>query len=151
MKIEIRKDCKICGADLPFRSRTFCSTQCRTKSTNMRCRGYQKSWAQASRGKEAKNKIQCLICSRWYRQVGSHIVQKHEMTAREYRELFDLERKRGILPPDLRELKGEQALENGTWENLKIGKKFWFKKGVSNNYKRSKVTLERLKNLHKLK
>lgn len=70
------------------------------------------------------------------------------MTAREYREKFDLERKKGMLPPDLRELKAEKTLENGTWKNLLKGKKFWFKKGVSNNYIRSKVTIERLKKLH---
>jgi hypothetical protein len=75
------------------------------------------------------------------------------MSGREYREYFDLEVKRGILPPDLRELKAEYVKENGTIENLKTGKKYWFVKGDkrAGRYKRSHITMERLHNLHKLK
>jgi hypothetical protein len=95
--------------------------------------------------------IKCLICGKDFRQVGSHITQVHGITAREYRETFELEVKKGLLPPDLRELKGNQALENGTWKNLKVGKKYWFKKGQEGVgvYKRSKITLEKLKALNK--
>ena len=99
------------------------------------------------------DKIQCLICGRFYTQVGSHIFQRHEMTAREYREYFELEVKRGIVPDYYRSFKGQQALGNGTWQNLKKGKQFWFKPNdtKAGKYKRSPVTLARLKNLHKLR
>jgi len=114
---------------------------------------YMRDWQRRKSGAYAPNKIQCLICGNWYRQVGSHIVQRHDMTARQYREKFHLEVKKGILPPDLKALFGKQALENGTWKNLKVGKKFWFKKGQAGvgKYDRSPITMERLKHLHKLR
>jgi hypothetical protein len=51
------------------------------------------------------------------------------------------------LPKDYRELKAELAFERGGVKNLKIGKKFWFKKGskTAGRYKRSSETLKRLK------
>jgi len=150
-KVEIRKDCKVCGGDLPtFRHRTFCSKKCRDKHTNLRWYPNQKARAQKLRGEYQEGKIKCLICKRWYRQVGSHIVQVHQMTAREYREFFDLEVKKGILTPELRDLYGRQAIENGTWKNLKKGRKYWYKKGQKGVgvYKRSHITVARLKKLH---
>lgn len=95
---------------------------------------------------DGKEKIQCKICGKWYRQVGTHITQVHGMTAREYREEFGFDVKRGQLPKDLREVKAEHAKENGTINNLKKGEKFWFKKGDKvGNYQRSQQTLDRLK------
>ena len=152
-KIEIRKTCKICGAPLTKkRTRTFCSTKCRNKSTNLKNRTYQYEWLRKRRSKYAPGKIQCLICGGWFRQIGSHIVQAHKITARKYREVHDLEVKKGMLSPDLKELKAKQAIENGTYKNLKVGKKFWFKKGskIAGRYHRSHITLERLSNLGKI-
>jgi len=130
-KIEIRNNCKICQKPIEKHSRfrTYCSKQCRQKAINRRQYEYQKKWQQEKRGQYAPDKKRCIICKKWYYQVGSHIWQKHGLTAREYREEFDLPIKKGILPDWLRKLKGEQAIENKTFENLKIGKKFWYKKG----------------------
>ena len=85
--------------------------------------------------------------------VGGHIRNRHEMTAREYREEYGFDVKRGQLPPDLRELKADQCKENGTINNLKAGKKYHFKKGQEGIgiYTRSDETMARLKNLNKLK
>ena len=97
-----------------------------------------------------KELVQCLICGRWYIQLGNHVFQVHKMSAREYREEFNLEVKRGTTPAWFRKLKGDIALENETYKNLKAGKKFRFKKGDLGlgKYKRSPVTMERLKTLH---
>lgn len=130
---------------LGHRYRTFCSSKCRDKNYYLKYKEYRKEWVAKKTGEKADNKIECLICGKWYRQIGSHIVQKHEMTAREYREYFNLEVKRGMLPPDLREHKANVTLQNGTYKNLEVGKKFWFVKGVSNNYTRSPITLEKLR------
>jgi len=46
-KIELRKNCKICGDPLPnARFRTFCSTKCRIKAYNKKRMdsGYYKEW-----------------------------------------------------------------------------------------------------------
>jgi len=65
---------------------------------------------------------------------------------------FDLEVKKGVVPTWYKEMKGDQAIGNGTVGNLKKGKKFWFKKGdkKAGKYHRSHITLERLKKLHTL-
>ncbi len=73
--------------------------------------------------------MKCIICGKDFVQVGSHIVQKHGMTARQYREEFNLPVKRGIVPEWYRKLKGEKAKENGTYLNLEKGRKFRFIEG----------------------
>ena len=40
-----------------------------------------------------------------------------------------LDVKKGTVPKWYRKMKGDQALENGTYKNLKVGKKFRYKKG----------------------
>jgi hypothetical protein len=44
--------------------------------------------------------------------LGSHVFLRHKMSARKYREKYDLEVKRGVTPPWFRQLKGRQAIEN---------------------------------------
>lgn len=127
----------------------FCSVSCRLEKAKMdhpyRSRDWQRARADA-KNKPASNKKQCLVCGKWYRQVSTHIVQRHELTAREYKEKYGLDVKRGILPADIIEIKAEKTRNNGTIENLKKGKKFWFKKGQPGVgvYKRSAQTMKRL-------
>ena len=127
---------KICSCGKPITSkrfRKFCSKECRIKSYTEKYQPYHSVWQRARQDVKASkpdsNKKQCIICKRWYVQVGTHIVQRHSITAREYREKFDLPLKRGIVPAWYRKLKGEQTVENKTVNNLKKGKRFWFKKG----------------------
>jgi hypothetical protein len=157
-KVEIRKTCKICNKPLTKkRLRTYCSPTCRNKFFNKKYSGMHTEWQRKKRDKEAEKpsptKIQCLICGKWYVQVCSHTFQIHELSGRSYREYFDLEVKRGVIPKWYRKLKGDQAIENGTFKNLKNGKRYWFVLGDkrAGNYRRSHITLERLRNLHKLK
>jgi hypothetical protein len=74
------------------------------------------------------------------------VYQVHGMTAREYKEYFDLEVKRGLVPENYRQIKKDAFWNNPTLDNLKVGQKFWFKKGQEGvgKYKRSHVTMERL-------
>ena len=107
-------------------------------------------WQRARRDKIAskpsKDKVQCLICGKWYVQVCSHIYQVHGMTGREYREKFGLDVKKGVVPKWFRKKKGNTAIANDTYKNLEAGKKYRFKKGDkrAGNYKRSDQTLKRL-------
>ena len=158
-KIEIRADCKVCGGEiLDNRFRTYCSEVCRNKFNNQKYRDRQTAWQLAKFDKIAsvpdpEHKCQCLICGKWYVQVGSHAYIRHGMTGREYREKFHLEVKRGITPNWYRKLKGDQALDNETYLNLEKGMKYRFKKGQKGigKYKRSPITLERLGSLHTLR
>lgn len=156
-KVAILLICKVCGEPITKkRFRTYCSKQCRNKFYYKKNGKKNAEWLRNKKDKEAsvpdKTKIRCLICGRYYNQVGSHIVQKHNMTAREYREIYGFDVKKGQVSEDLRILYGQQALENGTYKNLKQGIKYWFKKGQKGVgvYQRSDETLERLKLLHKL-
>jgi len=159
MKIEIRTKCKICGKKITEkRFRTYCSTTCRNRANAIKHREYRTQWQKARREKissvPSKDKVQCLVCGGWYVQLGSHVVQAHGFeSCREYREEFDLERKKGIVPDWYRQMKGDMALENGTYKNLKKGKPFLFVEGDkrAGKYKRSHITIERLKKLHSLK
>jgi predicted transcriptional regulator len=140
-KVEIRKNCKICGKSLPKRYRTFCSKKCRNKSQYLKHKEYrakkQKEYNDKKHMQYQPGTLQCKICGKWYIQVGTHIVQKHGMTAREYREEYNLPVRRGITPKWYRKKKGKIALKNKTFENLKNGKKYRFKKGD----KRAKQTI----------
>lgn len=151
-KVEIRTNCKICNNPLPTRRhRTYCSPRCRNKEYGQRYKELRRKWAQDKRGEAPEvdgTKVQCPICDKWYVQLGTHAIQAHEYdTAREFKEDSGLDVKRGVVPEWYRELKGKQALSNGTWKNLSKGKKFWFKKGskIAGRYKRSPQTLRRLR------
>jgi predicted nucleic acid-binding Zn ribbon protein len=128
-KVEIRNNCLICGDKLPKRFRTYCSTKCRNKRNYLKNYEYNKKWQKRKRGEYADGKKKCIYCGNWYVQVGSHIFQTHHETAREYREENNLPVKRGIVPSWFRELKGKQAIENGTYKNLEGGKKTRYTKG----------------------
>jgi predicted nucleic acid-binding Zn ribbon protein len=131
--IKMNKICVICGKPITGKRRFYCSDVCRNKRNNTKYKEQHALWQIKRRDAIAsipsKNKKQCKICGKWYIQVGSHIVQKHDMTARKYREEFNLPVKKGITPQWYRKLKGKQALENKTCKNLIKGKKFRYKKG----------------------
>lgn len=151
------KICKECNKEFVVQSNSqiYCSQKCRNKVQYRRIGGaeYQREyWRRKNQSdKPAKNKIECLICHNHYRKVGGHITQVHGMTCREYREMFDLEVKRGLLTESERQPLRENVFDNGTVDNLKSGKRFWFVKGdkKAGRYKRSPVTLQRLKILYK--
>lgn len=128
-KVEIRKDCKICGGAITQkRFRSYCSDKCRNKFHNDKWYPTRNEQAKAKRGAFSDRKKKCLMCNKWYVQVGSHIVQVHRITAREYREEFDLPVKKGITPEWYQEKKASKVDEHQK-ENLKDGAKYRFKKG----------------------
>ena len=91
------------------------------------------------------DKLKCLICGKKYSRPASHVTQVHGMTAREYKEKFGLDVKKGITTHEYRELMRSKH----TTESLKRledrGKKSRFTKGHKINYTRSKQTLDRLR------
>lgn len=137
--------------------RKFCSAKCRTRSTNIRYREAQRKWQLARLDREARlpgeSKIQCLICQKWYTQLGSHVVIRHGYkTAREYREEYGLDVKKGLTKGSYRALLSKQVYEKGTIENLKSGARFRFKPEDSRagRYNRSQESLKRLTaNMHR--
>lgn len=90
-------------------------------------------------------KIKCLVCGRYFVRPISHVWQVHGIDAREYKEAFGLDVKKGIATDDYKQRMREHVFENGTVNNLKKGAVYRFKKGQSTNYERSAQTMERLK------
>lgn len=150
--------CKFCQKEYTPHSNhsKYCSIECRHKQEYINRGGaeFQREYLAKRRCETYGHKqmIKCQICKKYFRQVGTHIVQAHGITAREYREAYGFDLKRGQLPEDLREIKAEHVFENGTVNNLKAGKKFHFKKGQAGVgvYKRSAETMERLKAMKQL-
>lgn len=64
--------------------------------------------------------IQCLECQRWFRSIGSHLIRIHGMTAREYRERWDLPASHKMAPDDIRSAQSvitKRMIADGTLKN----------------------------------
>lgn len=151
--VEYRTTCKVCGGDIEQkRFRTYCSAKCRTKAVNERYRFARRIWQRRRLDKKnetpSPNKIQCLLCKRWYIQICSHTYTRHGVSAREYKKMCEKDTVKGLVPEWYHKEKSEITLENGTGDILKkVGEKTRFKKGQKGlgRYTRSRQTLERLK------
>jgi len=134
-------------------NKKFCRVACREAHYKPKRKENSRRYLERHTGLYSPDKCQCLICGKWYVQVGTHIVQKHEMTCREYREYFELEVKKGVVPAWYRKMKGDQAIANETWKNLKSGEEYRFIKGdnMAGRYTRSPITIERIRGLGKFR
>ena len=62
--------------------------------------------------KTPDGKIVCHICGNAYTKLGSHVFQKHNMTSREYKEMFGLEVGRGLITEEHRQHLKSQVMRN---------------------------------------
>lgn len=96
-------------------------------------------------------KIKCLICGKEFVRPCSHVWQVHGMTAREYKEEFGLDLKKGIATEEYKEVMREHVREHYpkvVEKNLlRGGEKARFKKGDTTigRYERSEQTLNRIR------
>lgn len=60
---------------------------------------------------EEDGRLLCRVCGRWYRALGHHVLRKHEMSADDYRERFELPAGRGLAAVDLREAQAHRGSE----------------------------------------
>lgn len=58
---------------------------------------------------EADGRLQCLECGLWFRQLGQHVVRKHDMSADDYRRIHELPAGRGLHAADILERRAELA------------------------------------------
>ena len=125
----------------------FCSIKCRTEYNREKNNKRSVLYQREKRGKYALGKIKCEICGKYYNQVGTHIVQIHKITAREYRKLYGFDISKGQLADWLKEIKREYVFKNNTIKNLEKGIPYRFKKGQKGlgKYERSEETMRRLK------
>lgn len=58
-------------------------------------------------------KIQCLLCGKWYRSLGTHISRIHEMPEENYKVLYGLPLYRGLTSAESRETYSDSVLARG--------------------------------------
>jgi|SRR3989304_3529417 len=102
------------------------------------------------------DKLKCLICHKWYHHLGSHIWHGHHITAREYKQEFELPFKMALISDTIYQKKRE-AFEKHRAKYIKnlmkSGKKYQFKKGhlgvrrISQHER--KVILKRIQEVNK--
>ena len=152
-----KKHCKQCNTlfiDTSNNQKRYCD-ECVYKRTKERWT-INNNKTMLQRGDYAPNKIQCLICHKYYRKPMSHAWQVHGTTAREYKDNYQLEQK-GLIPDDDRKILREHVYKHKdiviTQNLIKKGRKTRFKGGKDwdYNYKRKPETLKRLSTLNKYK
>lgn len=55
------------------------------------------------------DRIQCLVCGKWFKELGWHLKKKHEMSCDEYKEKYGLPWSRGLVSEDLHIRKSDTA------------------------------------------
>lgn len=76
--------------------------------------------------------LQCLLCKKYFRHLGSHIWHRHKMLARDYKAKFELPYSEALITDEIKEKKNRKALAKPTWQkNFVDAEKFQFKKGHS--------------------
>ncbi len=151
-----KKTCRQCKETYTPKAKAnnsvYCSVKCRNKYTY---HNYTKKWQQ-EHNKEKQNAmynkdnaIKCEVCGRYFKQVGTHVVNSHGYaSAREYREEFGFDLKKGQLPEEYRKHKRDVQHKKCIEDNLITkGAEFRFKKGDEGVgvYKRSEQTMKRLR------
>jgi len=93
--------------------------------------------------------IKCLVCGKRYARPASHTVQKHGLTAYEYKKMFKLETSKGLIPPSLKLHMSQLARDNAPvaiFQNLiQKGQHTRLTKNHTITYERTPETLAKLK------
>lgn len=55
------------------------------------------------------DKIECLVCGKWFKELGWHLKKKHNMQCDEYREKYGLPWTRGLVSEELHVRKSDMA------------------------------------------
>lgn len=133
-RLNLTKKCTVCGKEYVAHSnaRKYCDSCKVAKYKEMQKRAWTKANyknQQREYQKKSQDKSQCLICGAWVKAPAMHAYQKHGVSARDYKEAFELPFGKGLLPEYLKEIKREAVFSNGTVKNLKKGSFKRFKKG----------------------
>ena len=74
----------------------------------------------------------CQLCGRKFKHLGSHIYHKHNLLARDYKTMFELPWKMGLVTREIKRKQRAANLKHDACRNknfAKAGTKFQFKKG----------------------
>ncbi len=89
--------------------------------------------------------LTCLLCGKQYHHLGSHVVKTHKITAREYKEQFELDYAYPLIDEEVKRKKQIAFAQDRIkyLANLtKGGKRFQFRKGKNNRTRFAYQSLE---------
>lgn len=149
------KICLHCSKDITINkygnNKKYCSVKCRHDASY---ESRRRSWVKFNyklsiiKGMPATDKIECLICHLFYYKPMSHAWQKHGISAREYKNSFELEQK-GLIPENAKKHLRVLAYKHREIvidKNLtKKGVNTRFTVGHTRTYIRKAITIEKLK------
>ena len=139
-----KKDCFHCGKEYLSQSNNskFCSKWCRNKKRILS--GYNRLYLQRysdKKRKHVKDGFECPLCGLYYKALLTHVWQRHDMSAKEFKEEFIFAYKKSFILNDNKEAKRIGALKTVDNNLLEGGKATRYKK----NDPRTKInTYERL-------
>jgi len=99
-------------------------------------------------GEYAVDKVQCLICGKWYHHPMSHCWQTHKVLSKEYKIMFGFDITKSQLSKKVQDVMSENTLarfDSIEANLLRHRDKTCFKKGHQVRYTRSAETAERLR------
>lgn len=145
------KKCANCKKEIPPKPHAYNVKYCKDcRQEAYKYPEYRTQWQRNKTGEFKKGKIQCRLCEKWYYKPMCHAYQTHNITEKEYKEHFGLERK-GILADSTKEKLQEAVRDNYDVvikKNLiERGEETRYKTGDPNigKYQRSEETLKRLR------
>jgi len=101
-----------------------------------------------------RNRCECLICGKEFRNLGGHLWQSHDISAKEYKEFFSLPYSLPLISDETKQKKSEANKRKKMWKYLiKYGKKYRFQRGKVNpnrriSYYQRKNEIEKMKKYH---
>lgn len=148
-------NCKNCNQLITRRKNAnnvkFCSLACRNTFNRERNRTRVNQWQRNRWGAYAPDKIQCLICGKWYYKPAQHTYQTHHVDAYSYKKAHELDTTKGLITEETRELLRQHAKDNAPIvidQNLIAkGKRTRFQRGdkTLGTYQRTPSQLARLR------
>ncbi len=151
---ERRTDCKVCHKPLTSNQLIYCSDDHREEDYALK----QKQRYADKASIPSEGKLQCKLCGKWYKHLGSHIAHGHHMLAKDYKEEFELPYNMALISDEVHDKMSEafwkdpERAEEGLSRLVESSIPYRFKKGCTGQQRTSeherKMILERIKNVH---
>lgn len=142
-----QRTCSTCNIIFTgYQNRKYCD-KCAALATKRQYTKSNHKRQEAEYATYSKGKTKCLICGGWVVAPAMHSYQKHNVTAREYKETFNIAYQKGLIPEELKIIKRDHVFHNKTVNNLNSGAETRFTPGEDRCYD----GLIKRKSLHQIK
>lgn len=111
-------NCKVCEKPLVKNQLRYCSKEHKDKDYML----MQKKRYDDRASIPSKDKLQCAMCGKWYKHLGSHIAHGHKMLAKEYKEEYGLPYKMALISSEVHDKMSEAFWANPEEAQERINK-----------------------------